>query len=588
MDLIQSIWLSTAVGAGLFLGAGYVAGKGLSSKAADGGSDGLLQAEKDARQQAEARASALEQQHAALTQSLESERSRAQEGQTARAEAQKLREQLGQLQAELNKARAAASGPSPAEAQLRQENADLRQRVAAGEQAAQAYATEHARAQDLEKRLAAAMAQAGANQGNDAQRLDLERRLAAAQQELQTARTQAEQLRASAQRADQLAAENAQLKSRPAGGDPKLASELATEKAKVTQLQNQVAALQKTAENTGKLASDLTAEKTKVRDLELKLAAAQKGSGDVGKLAQELAAEKAKVQQLQAQIATLQQAANEAARLGLELANARTKVNDLEAKLAKAPAGGANPAELDRLRAENNNLRGELDLNKRTAIPTKEHEALKKTNNDMALRMRTLEQRASETDYYANENSDLRRRVEELEAIALEAKQMRRRITDLEAQAFAVAAQKKDKGAAGRTAPGQTQATASGGEVRLEQALEQAMAALVREETGGRVAVLSDTRGLLLASAGETKYSNELAAAASVVAEVAEKVRALLPFAEPQTLHLWDVNNVVVKTRWLQLEDDTLALSVLGFSDDMPDPTEDKAAKTVTKLMSYG
>jgi regulator of replication initiation timing len=578
MDLIQSIWLSTVAGAGLFLGAGYVAGKGLSSKTGDDASAGLLQAEKDARQQAEARAAALEQQQATLTQSLEGERGRAQE-------AQKLREQLGQLQAELNKARAAASGPSPAEGQLRHENAELRQRLATAEQASQAYAAERARSQDLEQRLAAAMAQAGAAQGNR----DLEQRFAAAHAELQTLRAQTEQLRASAQRADQLAAENAQLKTRPGGADPKVAAELATEKAKVTQLQNQVVALQKTAENTGKLASDLTAEKTKVRDLELKLAAAQKGSGDVGKLAQDLAAEKAKVQQLQAQIATLQQAANEAARLGLELANARTKVNDLEAKLAKAPAGGgASSQELDRMRADNNNLRGELDILKRTAISSKDHDALKKTNNDMALRMRTLEQRASETDYYANENSDLRRRLEELEAIALEAKQMRRRITDLEAQAFAVAAQKKDKGAAGKTAGGQLQTAAKGGEMRLEQMLEEAMSTLVRDDTGGRVAVLSDTRGLLLASAGEGKYSAELAAAASVVAEIAEKVRTLLPFSEPQTLHISDVNNVIVKTRWLRLDDDTLALSVLGFSDDLPDPIEDKAAKTVTKLMSYG
>ena len=91
----------------------------------------------------------------------------------------------------------------------------------------------------------------------------------------------------------------------------------------------------------------------------------------------------------------------------------------------------------------------------------------------------------------------------------------------------------------------------------------------------------------MLAAAGEAKYQNELAAAASVVAEVAEKVRALLPFAEPQTLHLSDVNNVVVKTRWLRIQDDTLALSVLGFSDDLPDPTEDKVARTVTKLMAY-
>jgi DNA repair exonuclease SbcCD ATPase subunit len=588
MDLIQSIWLSTVAGAGLFLGAGYVAGKGLSSKAADGGSADLLQAEKDARQQAEARAAALEQQQTALTQSLEGERSRAQDGQNARSEAQKLREQLGQLQAELNKARTAAAGPSPAEAQLRQENADMRQRLSAAEQASQAYATERARAQDLEQKLAAAMAQSGAANGGDAQRLAaVQMELQSAQAQLRDARTQADQLRAGAQRADQLAAENAQLRTR-SGGSDKLSAELATEKAKVAQLQTQVAAFQKTAENTGKLAADLTTEKTKVRELEQKLAAAQKSPGDAGKLVQELAAEKAKVQQLQAQIATLQQAANEAARLGLDLANARSKVNELEAKLAKAPAGGANPQELDRMRGENNTLRGELDLMKRTAIAQKDHDALKKTNNELSLRMRTLEQRASETDYYANENSDLRRRLEELEAIALEAKQMRRRITDLEAQAFALTAAKtKDKGAAGKPAVAQVQTSSAGGEKRLEQLLEEAMAVLVRDETGGRAVVLADTRGLLLAAAGEAKYQNELAAAASVVAEVAEKVRALLPFAEPQTLLLSDVNNVIVKTRWLRIQDDTLALSVLGFSDDLPDPTEDKVARTVTKLMTY-
>lgn len=595
MDLIQSIWLSSAAGAGLFFGAGLLVSKAFPGKGGDGANAGLVEAEKEARQRAEAQVTALEQRQAELTQSLEGERSRAQEGQNARAEAQKLREQVSQLQAELNRARAAASGPSPAEAQLRQENADLRQRMAGAEQASQAYAAERARAQDLEQRLAAALAQAGAAQGSGAQKQELERRLAAAQAEAQAAqaqlrdaKAQADQLRAGAQRAEQLAAENAQLRSRQGGSD-KLGAELATEKAKVTQLQNQVAALQKTAENTGKLAADLTTEKTKVRELEQKLAAASKSSGDSSKLTQEIAAEKAKVQQLQAQIATLQQAANEAARLGLELANARTKVNDLESRLAKAPAAGANPQEFDRLRTENTKLSGELDIMKRTAISQKDYDALKKTNNDMALRMRTLEQRASETDYYANENSELRRRVEELEAIALEAKQMRRRITDLEAQAFAIAASKtKDKGAAGKTAAGQAQVATSGSERRLEELLEEAMSSLIRDETGGRAVVLSDTRGLLLASAGEPKYQNELAAAASVVAEVAEKVRLLLPFAEPQTLHLSDVNNVIVKTRWLRLEDDTLALSVLGFSEDMPDPTEDKVAKTVSKLMSYG
>lgn len=594
MDLIQSIWLSSAAGAGLFFGAGLLVSKAFPSQGGDGATAGLMQAEKEARQRAEAQVAALEQRQVELSQSLNEERSRAQGAVNAQAEAQKLREQVGQLQAEVNKARAAAAGPSPAEAQLRHENADLRQRLAAADQVSQAYTAERARAADLEQRLAHAAAQAGAAQGNQ----EIERRFAAAQAELQAAQAQlreaqaqANQLRPQAQRAEQLAAENAQLRARPAagGGSDKLAAELATEKAKVTQLQTQIAALQKGAENMGKLAADLTTEKSKTRELEQKLAAAQKSGGDSTKLTQDLAAERTKLQQLQAQVVTLQQAANEAARLGLELANARTKANDLEAKLAKAPAAGANNQEAEKLRTENNSLRNELDLLKRTAVAQKDFDTLKKTNTDMSLRLRTFEQRASETDYFANENSDLRRRVEELEAIALEAKQMRRRITDLEAQAFAISAQRgKDKGAAGKTVAAQVQATPNADGKRLEQLLEEAMEQLLHDDMGGRAVVLADTRGLLLAAAGEAKYQNELAAAASVVAEVAEKVRALLPFAEPQTLDLADVNNVVVRTRWLRLEDDTLSLSVLGFREDPPNPTEDKVAKTVSKLMAYG
>ncbi len=586
MDLIQSIWLSSAAGAGLFFGAGLLVSKAFPSQGGDGATAGLMQAEKEARQRAEAQVAALEQRQAELSQSLNEERSRAQGAQHAQAEAQKLREQVGQLQAEVNKARAAAAGPSPAEAQLRHENADLRQRLASADQVSQAYTAERARAADLEQRLAHAAAQAGAAQGNQ----EFEQRFAAAQAELQAAQAQlrdaqaqANQLRPQAQRAEQLAAENAQLRARPAagGGSDKLAAELATEKAKVTQLQTQIAALQKGAENMGKLAADLTTEKSKTRELEQKLAAAQKSGGDSTKLTQDLAAERTKLQQLQVQVVTLQQAANEAARLGLELANARTKASELEAKLAKAPAAGANNQEAERLRSE-------LDLLKRTAVAQKDFDALKKTNNDMSLRMRTFEQRASETDYYANENSDLRRRVEELESIALEAKQMRRRITDLEAQAFAISAQRgKEKGAAGKPVAAQVQAMPNADGKRLEQLLEEAMEQLLLDDMGGRAVVLADTRGLLLAAAGEAKYQNELAAAASVVAEVAEKVRTLLPFAEPQTLDLTDVNNVVVRTRWLRLEDDTLSLSVLGFRDDPPNPTEDKVAKTVCKLMTY-
>lgn len=602
MDLIQSIWLSSAAGAGLFFGAGLLVSRAFPPKDGAAAETGLGEAEKEALRRAEAQLATLQQQNAELTRSVGEERSRAEGAQKAQTEAQRLRGEVDKLQAEVNRARAAASGPSPAEAQLRQEVADLRQRLASADQAAHAFQAERARAADLEQRLAAAMAQAaqaGAARGDDGQKHELERRLAeaqgqvqAAQAQLREARAQADQLRAQAQRAEQLAAENAQLKSRQGGSD-KLSAELATEKAKVAQLQGQVTALQKTAEGTSKLAQDLQAEKAKVRDLEQKLAAAAKGGGDSAKLTQELAAEKAKVQQLQSQVGTLQQAANEAVRAGAELATARAKVQDLENRIkampAAAPAAAGGGAELDRLKTENIRLNGEVDLLKRSAISPRDLEAAQKKAADAAIRVRLLEQRAAELDYYANENSDLRRRLDELEAIAIEAKQMRRRIIDLEAQAFAMtAARSLDKAPPSQAPISQAPVSFRSTDKRLETLLEEGMQALIREETGGRAVVLADTRGLVIAAAGEARYQNELAAASSVAADVSDRIRNLLPFSEAAILHMVDVNSVVMRTRWLRWQEETLALSVLGFRDEPPDPTEDKVIKSVARLMGYG
>jgi chromosome segregation ATPase len=628
MDLIQSIYLSSAAGAGLFFGAGLLVSRAFPPKngaaAADGGS---VHADKEARERAEAQVAALQQRSDELTRSLTEERTRAEGAQKLQGEAQRLREQVTQLQAELNRARAQASGPSPAEAQLRQENADLRQRASSADQLSQALQAERARAHDLEQRLA----HASAARPDDGQRQELERRLAeaqgqvqAAQAQLAQANAQVQQSRAQAQQAERLAAENAQLKQRTGGAD-KLGAELATEKAKVAQLQNQVTALQKTAEGTSKLAQDLQAEKAKVRDLETKLAAAQKAGGDTGKASAELAAERAKVQQLQTQIASLQQASAEVQRLTKDLATERAKITDLEARLVAAQSapksvqGGdmavadaqrrasdaeaklrdaksqlvaaeARAQEVERLRAESNRLAGELDIMKRTQISPKDFEALQKKYTDLQVRGRVLEQRAAEYDYFVNENSDLRRRLEELEAIAMEAKQLRRRIIDLEAQAFAMTAARSvaDKDPRSNAPISIAPPSFRSSDKRLETLLEESMSSLIREETGGRAVVLADMRGLVIAAAGEARYQSELAAAASVSAEVSERIRNLLPIAEPYILHLVDVNSVVLRTRWVRWEEETLALSVLGFREEAPDPGEERVVRALSKLMGYG
>jgi hypothetical protein len=166
---------------------------------------------------------------------------------------------------------------------------------------------------------------------------------------------------------------------------------------------------------------------------------------------------------------------------------------------------------------------------------------------------------------------------------------MRRRIIDLEAQAFAInAARSMEKAPASQAPLSVPPASWRNSDKRLENLLEEGMSTLIREETGGRAVVLADTRGLVIAAAGEARYQLELAAAASVAAEITERLRNLLPIAEAHIVHLVDVNNVVLRTRWLRWEDETLALSVLGFQEDAGNPTEEKVVKTVTKLMGYG
>src|SRR5262245_57256663 len=108
MDRIQSIWLSPAAGAGRFFGPGLLGSRGVRRKdgaTADASSSlAQVQAEKEARQRAEVEPATLTQRNAELTRSVSEERARAESAQKAQGEAQRLREQVNLLQADVNKA----------------------------------------------------------------------------------------------------------------------------------------------------------------------------------------------------------------------------------------------------------------------------------------------------------------------------------------------------------------------------------------------------------------------------------------------------------------------------------------------------
>jgi predicted regulator of Ras-like GTPase activity (Roadblock/LC7/MglB family) len=98
----------------------------------------------------------------------------------------------------------------------------------------------------------------------------------------------------------------------------------------------------------------------------------------------------------------------------------------------------------------------------------------------------------------------------------------------------------------------------------LETTLEAALAEVVEHEGGCRTAVLSDSRGLLIAAAGTDGSHEEIAAAAALATMAAERLRDLIPVGQPMSMAVLDDNQIVFRTRWLRYGDECFLLSTLG------------------------
>ena len=257
-----------------------------------------------------------------------------------------------------------------------------------------------------------------------------------------------------------------------------------------------------------------------------------------------------------------------------DLEKARREVRDAAAARQRAvdELAAAKPG-LERLRQENaallrscEVLEGERERERERIGEASAHRGagtadlaeLQRRSVELAMRGRVLEQRAGEMERKDAENVELRGKIEALSEVSAEATVLRRRVLDLEARGFARQLLE---------APPATRPTQPAGETpRLEASLEQGLADLVAHEPGCRTAVLSDLRGLLIASSGDEAHQHELAAATALTTYAAERLRELVPLGEPASLELCDENGLVVRTRWLRWEQERFLLSTLGVA----------------------
>jgi predicted regulator of Ras-like GTPase activity (Roadblock/LC7/MglB family)/chromosome segregation ATPase len=584
MDVVQSIWLSSITGAGLFMSVGLLVSRAFPQKVGPSTEQqAALQGESEARLRAESQIAAFQQKTDEAGRQLADERSQAAALRSriqsdarvgeqlnnekrlrdeAQQEVQRLSAGIARLESEAMQLRAAAgsAGRAGDPRQLADENLRFRAQLGQLGGEIEAYRGQF---QQREVELNALRQQLAASENNGA---GAQKRIQAAEVQVQRARTQMEELQGARARAE---AEVLQLREglKNAGQASAGGASASAAAARVPQLEAKVAELQRKA-------NEADARQREVQQLTAQLSAVQAKSNDSSQLAQQLAAAQALLAQVgpkeAQQLAVAQAHAAKAHQLAQQLSAAQTQIRDARTELGNAEA---RAQEATRLRDENGALRTQIaDLHKanlqKTDVsrvdsggPQSLAEA-QRQNVELSLKSRALAQRTAEFEVHAAEIESLRDKVEMLTAAASETLELRAKVRDLEAQGFAI---KLSNGDGWTKRP----AKSHDGPDRLESMLQDKLEALMTDTQGCRTAVLADLRGLLIAASGDVKYQDELAAAASLTTYTTERLRDLFPIGEPTAIEVVDVNRTMLRVDWLRVNEDTFLLTTVGVAPEV-------------------
>ena len=240
------------------------------------------------------------------------------------------------------------------------------------------------------------------------------------------------------------------------------------------------------------------------------------------------------------------------------LAAERASADELEERLAQALERAVASTEAE---AASKQEAAVLSTEQRTART--DLAAAEARLETMRVEMSALRQRADEVVRLRAENSALRMRLEERAKAA--------------ARAASPAPAPVAPPASARPREGQN----------LEEVLAEQLEALRLLDAGCRTVVLSDMRGLVVASSGDTARDRDLAAVASLASDTPGRLRQILPFGEPVEIRFVDAHDAVFTARWLRGGHEGLLLSTLGAATAKPDPRAGAVRDALQNLLGW-
>jgi hypothetical protein len=250
-----------------------------------------------------------------------------------------------------------------------------------------------------------------------------------------------------------------------------------------------------------------------------------------------------------------------------ELATREDDARDARVQLAAAQA---KLSDLERLLEENRKLRDEVADLRLHAESSSELERLTAEHKRLRLDAELMARRLNELLQDQTELADLRVRFHDLQALGEEVVYLRRREKDLEARLYASgsSSQADEPGTPG------VQALHTVG-----TDMEASLRALVQPD-GARSAVLADTQGFLIASAGEPMPQEGMAAFTAIASEMVARTRILLPLADVDSIRVRDTNRIILSCRLFETGGQGLGLATLGPGE----PSVPDADRVVNEL----
>ncbi len=276
----------------------------------------------------------------------------------------------------------------------------------------------------------------------------------------------------------------------------------------------------------------------------------------------------------EARLADHERLAQELAELRAEHAQAEQSQQDQqgEAKDAKVQlaAAQAKLAELDRVLEENRRLRDQVEELRANQDASQELDRLNAEYKRLRLDAELMARRLQELLQEQGEMSSLRAQAADALSLNEEVEYLRRREKDLEAQLYSCGFR------ISRDMPAVVDVPAPASPMgTMESNLHSLVGA-----PGPRTAVLADTQGFLIASAGESWVEEGLAAFAAVAADTVARTQRLLPLTNVESIRLTDANHTVLTCRLFESEGHGVGVATLG-SDE---PPPEKAGQAIVGL----